>query len=116
MSANDPSPLPDDKSLVKTAVPDAVEQKLNEVLKELPQPKQELLRESVHELFMAIVQRGAGTTIDAETASILAASADKEHEYRFKFRTQVQKDAADESLREHEFEKIKHKDRVTLFV
>lgn len=106
-----------EKSITKPppSVPDVVEQRLNEALKDLPPPKQEMVRESVHEMFMAIVQRGAAPTIDAETAKILADSSDKEHEYRFKFRTQVQKDTADQNLREHEFDKIKHTDKVKLF-
>ncbi|HEY6803410.1 MAG TPA: hypothetical protein VI306_07515 [Pyrinomonadaceae bacterium] len=97
-------------------VPDVVEQKLNEALEGLPEPNRERVRESVHEMFMAIVQRGTAPTIDADTAKILAASADKEHEYRFKFRTQQQKDSAEESAREHEFERIRHKDRLKIFV
>ena len=120
MSDDRPPTSPEDKSIDKVVpavpLPDVIEQKLNEALKDLPQPKQELFRESVHELFMGIVQRGSIPTIDAETAKILADSADKEHEYRFKFRTQVQKDSAEESLREHEFERIKYESRVKLFV
>jgi hypothetical protein len=119
-----PAPAATDKAIAKSAkpqppvppVPDAVEQKLNEALEGLPEPNREMVRETVHEMFMAIVQRGAAPSIDAETAKILADSADKEHEYRFKFRSQQQKDTADESLRDHEFAKIKHRDRVRIFV
>ncbi|HEX8746731.1 MAG TPA: hypothetical protein VF717_05985 [Pyrinomonadaceae bacterium] len=110
-----PSPPNTEASSSPTPVSPPVEDKLEAVIRDLPEPKQEQLRTTLRETFMAFVERSAGPRIDAETARILASSADKDNENRFKYLSQKQKDAADASLREHELEKIKHQDRVKIF-
>lgn len=100
----------DGESLVAT--PAAVmEEKLEAALQDLPETKQVQLRHTFHEFFMAIVQRGATPSLDAETARIITESVDKEHEYRFKFRTQQQQDAEAESKRDDAFRTLQHSDR-----
>jgi hypothetical protein len=99
---------------VAAIVPDVVEQKLEEVVRDLPESKQREVKTTIHE-FMALVERGVGPRIDAETAKILTASADKDNEFRFKYLSQKQKDTAEQIAREHELETTKHRDRVRIF-
>jgi hypothetical protein len=111
----EPEPPPKEKqgsdsTLPVPAVPQ-MEQRLEAALKDLPETKQEQLRTTFHEFFMAIVQRGAAPTLDAETARIITESVDKEHEYRYKFRTEQLKETAEESKRDDTFRTLQHNDR-----
>jgi hypothetical protein len=90
-----------------------VEKQLEDVIRDLPEPKRVEVRNTFLQVFMAFAQRGGtvGPTIDPETAKILTDSADKEHEYRYKFLTQKQKDEAEESKRDDTFRTLKFSSR-----
>ncbi|SRR6266508_2862543 len=112
-SSSDSNSAPAEPTSLTPTVPEVVE-KMAEVVSDLPEPKQREVKTTMQE-FMAFVERGVGPRIDAETARILTASADKDNEFRFKYLTQKQKDTADKNEREHELERIKHRDRVKIF-
>lgn len=97
-----------------SVVPEVVEQRLEEVVRDLPEQKQREVKTTIHE-FMALVERGVGPRIDPETAKILTASADKDNEFRFKYLTQKQKDTANQAERDHTLETTRHNDRVKMF-
>lgn len=90
-----------------------VEKQLEAVIRDLPEPKRDEVRNTFLQVFMAFVQRGgaAGPTIDAETAKILTDSADKEHEYRYKYLSQKQLDEAESSKRDDTFRTLKFHSR-----
>lgn len=117
MSADSPAkndPLPEkNESALPVPVPQ-MEQKLEAALKDLPETKQEQLRETFHEFFMAIIQRGAAPNLDAETARIITESVDKEHEFRYKFRTQQLQESAEESKRDDAFRTLKYTNKIKI--
>lgn len=96
------------------AVPESnIEDKLEQIIEAVPAPQREQFRNNVQE-FMGFVER-SGPRVDPEVARILAASNDKDNDNKFKYLTQKQQLAAEESKRGHELEVIRHKDRVKFF-
>jgi len=87
------------------------QERLDAVISDLPQPKQQEIRHTVQEVFMALVERSSGPRIDPEVAKIIVASTDKDNEFKFQYLCQKQKDEADENRRMHEMATIQHKDR-----
>jgi len=106
------TPLPKDVAPPSGASVPQVEEKLETALKDLPPPKQQMIRETIQEVFMAVVGGIAGPKIDAETAKIVAASVDKDNEFRFQYLSQKQKDEAEQNKRAHDLEMLRHQDRV----
>ncbi len=89
-----------------------IEQKLEGILKDLPPTKQQQIKQTVHEEFMAVVQGGINPKIDPEVARILTDSLDKDNENKFRYLTQKQSDEAARDERAQGFEKLKFETRV----
>lgn len=113
MSSQSPEPPQPDKpsesnggssaSSLAPVVPQ-VEQKLEAFAKDLPENKQEEFKHTIHEVFAMFMERSGGPRIDSETAKILAASADKDNDLRFRYLSQKQKDTADQKERDQKLE------------
>jgi hypothetical protein len=98
------SSSPEDQALM-TIPQDDPKGKLEDVIRDLPEPKRQEVRAVLSEVtasFMGVVERG-GPRIDPETARILTESSDKDNENKFRFLTQKQKDLAEQEKREHDF-------------
>lgn len=88
-----------------------VDQRLDAVLAEVPEPQREAIREVIRDSFTAVIQGAPGPRIDAETAKILTESIDKDNDNKFRYLTQKQKDEAEEGKRRHDFDVMRHADR-----
>ena len=94
---------------------DELERQLEPVIKDLPPEKQQAIRHTFEQQFMAaFVERSTGPRIDAETARIIASTIEKDNENKFQYLTQKEKDAAEASRQEQSYRELLHKDRVKL--
>jgi hypothetical protein len=113
MSSNNPV-MVDDSTNPNVPVAQA-EPKLETAIKDLPEPKQNEIRQSIQETFMGFIERSsAGPKMDPETAKILVASADRDNDHKFQFLSQKQGDSARQNEREHNLEVQRHIDRMKL--
>jgi uncharacterized membrane protein len=101
-------------SLIKT---EEVESKIEEIIDAIPEEKREQARHifrEFRETFVGLIDRSPSSKLSPEIATILANSADKDNEFRFKYLTQKQTNEADQIEREHTFRCKKHEDRVSI--
>jgi hypothetical protein len=93
------------------------ENKLEPVIKDLPPPKQQEIKEIVREIqrnsTLAYIEHGA-PRIDPETARILTESVNRDNDHKFDYLTQKQRNEADAELRRDTLEAQRHTDRVKL--
>ena len=86
-----------------------VEAKLQPIIEDLPQEKQQQIRHTLEDTFMGFVANLGGPKIDPETARILAESQDKEGERRFQYLQTKQQNLAKEKERAHELAQERHR-------
>jgi hypothetical protein len=98
-----------------------VDSKLAEIMEELPAEKRELVRHTIQEMFVGIMERSSSPQITPEVAKIITESQDKDNEHKFQFLTQKQRDEAEAEKRaddlrtkQHDFNCTKHSNRFSL--
>lgn len=88
---------------------------IEEIIEAIPTPeKREQARHIFEETFVGLIERSASNQINPEVARILADSADRDNDNKFKFLSQKQQDTAAAQQRKDELTAQKHKDRVSL--
>lgn len=91
-----------------------VEQQLQAAIKNLPPQEQEKVRHVFTETMMGFFQSGGGTKLDPETAKILAATVEKDNEYKFQYLSLKEKNEAEARKREDDHEATQWRDKVAL--
>ena len=88
---------------------------IEEIIESMPTPeKRERARHIIEETFVGLIERSSPNQINPEVAKILADSADRDNDNKFKFLTQKQQDAADAKKRSDEFKITKNRDVFSL--
>ena len=107
---------PQEPSEDKPQIPSKIKEDIEKALGQLSsEPHGEKFTQVVREIMMTVVAHTSGQSkIDPATAKILVDSIDRDNQNKFEFLTQKQRDTAAASLREHELEVVRHKDRMTL--
>ena len=117
-SANDSQERNEDSSVNEESsalnnIPQA--EAIEEIIEAIPTPeKREQARHLIEETFVGLIERSSSNQINPDVAKILADSADRDNDNKFKFLTQKQQDAATAQQRKDELTAQKHKDRVSI--